>query len=619
MRKALVEPYTVQLPTTAPSVFVKVDRKRRKRQARMLEKNTRFSFDDDDVDVDDVADDEPDFCVISLEEWVYTSRAHSSNEHEKKEPIRQSQIDMKDIPLLEFHEHLDAWFELMWEFRPKDTDWAISSSYFCSFVMRGDILGWVCNGVRYPVNWADVGKVFFSINEPNDHYCLGVLHIRTGVITFLYYKCGLEVFEVKDEDDVQYFVNEVCRLSKIVQKLCVRKIKERKQVKLDVLPVNGFDLNVSLFPNDYNNQTAILPKWQFNTFTNMPIPPLPPQPYIQKSHVEYHGILVGDEFCNKNKCMYTIGVKSLREAFQYAVIKSCPQRFSVKCVQPDCQWNVYTRKVKDGNTFIVSNCKDINTCSKTQINPNHRNATTKLLGNYLETSLLAVGMDGNNQILPLAIGVSQGKTGESWTWFLTKLEEQIGEPPNLPIVVTKLEEAGIEKWSRAYFPTSHYNYMTSNSVESINSLTKIVRRVPITMLVEYYRDILQRWYSEKRHKYEEASENELSNWAAAKPTQRRKTVRTNSLFQTQTTDGHLSKAARMDEERLRNRRVYMDWDDVQAIQEHVTTEGMEVEEWQAVQGRLDLYNPCINFLSHAENDNYYQSQPHSSIQSNNQQ
>ncbi|GKF83038.1 hypothetical protein Tco_0244694, partial [Tanacetum coccineum] len=47
--------------------------------------------------------------------------------------------------------------------------------------------------------------------------------------------------------------------------------------------------------------------------------------------------------------------------------------------------------------------------------------------------------------------------------------------------------------------------------------------------------------------------------------QRHKTVRTNSLFQTQTTDEHLSEAARMDEKRLRNGRVYMDWDDVQEI------------------------------------------------------
>ncbi|GJZ63883.1 hypothetical protein Tco_0620304 [Tanacetum coccineum] len=72
--KALVEPYTVQPPTTAPSAFVKLDRKRRKRHARMLPiKNTRISFDDDDDEYDDVGDDDPDFLVIYLEEWVYTS------------------------------------------------------------------------------------------------------------------------------------------------------------------------------------------------------------------------------------------------------------------------------------------------------------------------------------------------------------------------------------------------------------------------------------------------------------------------------------------------------------------------------------------------------------------
>ncbi|GJY59424.1 ulp1 protease family, C-terminal catalytic domain-containing protein [Tanacetum coccineum] len=137
--KGSSEPYTVQPPTTAPSAFLKVDRKRLKRKARLLQiQNTRISFDDDDSD----------FKVLSLEEW-----------------------------------HLEAWFELMWRFRLKDVNWAIASSYLCGFVMRGDIPGWVCNEVTYPVMWADVEQVFFSINEANKHYCLGVLHIRTGVIT----------------------------------------------------------------------------------------------------------------------------------------------------------------------------------------------------------------------------------------------------------------------------------------------------------------------------------------------------------------------------------------------------------------------------------------------------
>nr|GFB68456.1 transposase, MuDR, MULE transposase domain protein [Tanacetum cinerariifolium] len=48
---------------------------------------------------------------------------------------------------------------------------------------------------------------------------------------------------------------------------------------------------------------------------------------------------------------------------------------------------------------------------------------------YLGTYLLAVGMDANNQIIPLAIGVAQGETVENWSWFLTKLKECIDEPP----------------------------------------------------------------------------------------------------------------------------------------------------------------------------------------------
>ncbi|GKC83561.1 transposase, MuDR, MULE transposase domain protein [Tanacetum coccineum] len=163
-----------------------------------------------------------------------------------------------------------------------------------------------------------------------------------------------------------------------------------------------------------------------------------------------------------------------------------------------------------------------------------------LKGTYLGTNLVAVGMDGNNQIIPIATGVSQGETGESWTWFLRKLKDCIGEVSNLAIIsdrhyaITlacnivfpnafhgyccchlmmnygmksdkfkeiywktckaytpedfeklmsdiqgvrpdahqKLVDARIEKWSRAKCPANRYNYMTSNSVESVNALTK---------------------------------------------------------------------------------------------------------------------------------------------------
>nr|GEY37861.1 transposase, MuDR, MULE transposase domain protein [Tanacetum cinerariifolium] len=176
---------------------------------------------------------------------------------------------------------------------------------------------------------------------------------------------------------------------------------------------------------------------------------------------------------------------------------------------------------------------------------------------YPGTNLLAVGMDGNNRIIHIATGVSQGETIESWSWFMTKLKECIGEVPGLAIIsdrhpatinacnivfpnafhgyrkdefersiaqlqglkpkaVRKLHEAGYSNWSRAHYPTNRYNYLTSNSAESINALRRDYRKLPITKLIEYYRKLVQNWYCERRDKYEDAPKDELTDWAAKK-------------------------------------------------------------------------------------------------------
>nr|GEX81287.1 transposase, MuDR, MULE transposase domain protein [Tanacetum cinerariifolium] len=85
-----------------------------------------------------------------------------------------------------------------------------------------------------------------------------------------------------------------------------------------------------------------------------------------------------------------------------------------------------------------------------------------------------------------------------------------------PDVYEKLIEAGVERLSRAYFPRDRYNYMTSNSAESINSLTRDVRKVLITNLMEWYRKLVQGWYYERQEKYKDGPLDELSDWAKAK-------------------------------------------------------------------------------------------------------
>ncbi|GJY79013.1 transposase, MuDR, MULE transposase domain protein [Tanacetum coccineum] len=58
--------------------------------------------------------------------------------------------------------------------------------------------------------------------------------------------------------------------------------------------------------------------------------------------------------------------------------------------------------------------------------------------------------------------------------------------------------------------------MTSNIVKSVNTLTKDVRKLPITSLMDWFRDLLRKWYYERRAKHQDASDDKLIEWATAK-------------------------------------------------------------------------------------------------------
>ncbi|GKF46795.1 ulp1 protease family, C-terminal catalytic domain-containing protein [Tanacetum coccineum] len=82
----------------------------------------------------------------------------------------------------------------MWKFRQPDDDWAIASPYFCALLMRGKVPFCPANGVKYPIPWTEVDRVFIPINKPKKHYFLGVLDIMSGVIT-LYDSLGVPPIE----------------------------------------------------------------------------------------------------------------------------------------------------------------------------------------------------------------------------------------------------------------------------------------------------------------------------------------------------------------------------------------------------------------------------------------
>ncbi|GJS85960.1 hypothetical protein Tco_0752501, partial [Tanacetum coccineum] len=67
-----------------------------------------------------------------------------------------------------------------------------------------------------------------------------------------------------------------------------------------------------------------------------------------------------------------------------------------------------------------------------------------------------------------------------------------------PDAYRKLCHANPQRWLRAHCSLIHYNYMTSNSVESVNACIVLKRKLPITMLVETYRAMVQDWYFKRQ-------------------------------------------------------------------------------------------------------------------------
>ncbi|KAK0597779.1 hypothetical protein LWI29_028516 [Acer saccharum] len=77
-----------------------------------------------------------------------------------------------------------------------------------------------------------------------------------------------------------------------------------------------------------------------------------------------------------------------------------------------------------------------------------------LKGPHRGVLFVAMCMDGNDQIFPLAFGVGDLETNEAWEWFLTRLHTAVGEVNDLVIVSNKKDSimAGVKK----VFPNSFH-------------------------------------------------------------------------------------------------------------------------------------------------------------------
>nr|KAJ0197643.1 hypothetical protein LSAT_V11C700345800 [Lactuca sativa] len=139
---------------------------------------------------------------------------------------------------------------------------------------------------------------------------------------------------------------------------------------------------------------------------------------------------------------------------------------------------------------------------------------------------LVVGMDGNNQILPIAFVVGKTKSEELkeciedmtslaiisdrvnspemviqsvflnayhrlyCCYLLMNMRENIRNQERTYIFWEAAKAYGDNKrWARLCFPVVRYNIMTLNNIEPVNALSRDTRKLPITMLIDFFEQL----------------------------------------------------------------------------------------------------------------------------------
>ncbi|GKC23701.1 transposase, MuDR, MULE transposase domain protein, partial [Tanacetum coccineum] len=263
-------------------------------------------------------------------------------------------------------------------YRTPNADWAIAGPHFCPTIIGEGMPVYVSNAKNGCVPWIEVEKVYFPLNKLDTHWALAELHLRTGLIT---------VYD-------------------------------------------------SMSPRKRNKAAPIVENrnWWLNMRKSMSQQlPL----FLDKiSVLKRKGLVVGDY-----KITYKFEEKVPHQGSVYGDCGVWESSFM--------EFPYYFHNLKLANEGTVTHIDTddqgcFNMCFlafgvairsfKSYMRPLIKIDGAHLKGTYLGTNLLVVGMDANNLIIPLATGVSQGETIETWSWFLTKLKECIGEDPNLVII-----------------------------------------------------------------------------------------------------------------------------------------------------------------------------------------
>ncbi|GMN64858.1 hypothetical protein TIFTF001_033921 [Ficus carica] len=256
-------------------------------------------------------------------------------------------------------------------------------------------------------------------------------------------------------------------------------------------------------------------------------------------------------FDNKKLLQYHIHYDVMSKHYQFKVKRSNSTLLHVICIDNEgCPWASSSSQELDdwgrGKEAILTSLRGDDAESYKVIVVDG-SALKVRFGGML---LAACGQVKNGSIFPLVFAIVPSESKESCKWFFEKLRDSIGTRESLAIVADRhkgieyavnlvykdfkgplkiyfdgasmsyllsehqhhmesirscnpdmhryLVQADPTKWSRAYFNGRRYAIMTTNIAESLNSVDRKARLIPVGFMVEWLRELQQRWFVERR-------------------------------------------------------------------------------------------------------------------------
>ncbi|GKC58634.1 transposase, MuDR, MULE transposase domain protein [Tanacetum coccineum] len=227
--------------------------------------------------------------------------------------------------------------------------------------------------------------------------------------------------------------------------------------------------------------------WEKNTFKYMPDPTLDfpnvePKQNFTKRNDSAKLVFLHRWWPTKKKCIESIGKKAILDGYQYKPKKTNAITYNVVCVDPKCQWSINCGACLDGKGYMIKDeLSDINR----EIRPKDimkdmsRRHGLNLTYNQAYRSKnkgleMLMGMDGNNQTLPIAFGICQGEDGAGWTWFLEELKACISQKPNLSIISDR--HPAILESVKQVFPNAFHGFCCRHLMMNASIKKKDIKR-----------------------------------------------------------------------------------------------------------------------------------------------